>query len=308
MISTPTVFVTGAGASASYGMPQGAALFHEAHKLEPAHALYQMLLKLNIGVGNLNAFIEDIRAHPENSIDAFLETRREDKTTLMVGRHVIAGLLGERLSRGVGGRHDPSDDWLPYLFRQMRSGASTWREFSEGNRARFVTFNFDTVLEDRLVDFVRRAFVDGRGADVKETVDSWVTHVHGRLPTPHPTDEFKIRDYGSNNAWREWIKVAATHVTIIIDSIADATMRAAQESIQSSQIICFLGFSYHRENLTKLNLPVLLTDRQEVFGSAYELLAGEQVLVRSRFRGQITLGQSEHKSLDVLRHNAIFRD
>lgn len=76
MITTPTTFVIGAGAGCPYGLPASDGLHRAARKLASSDDLYQMLLEItNIDAVDFNSVLEDLRAHPAGSIDAFLESR-----------------------------------------------------------------------------------------------------------------------------------------------------------------------------------------------------------------------------------------
>ena len=75
MIHTPTTFVIGAGASASYGIPTAAAIFKASRNLTPIDDEYQLLLETRIAtVGSFTTFLEDLAEHPTaDSIDSFLQ-------------------------------------------------------------------------------------------------------------------------------------------------------------------------------------------------------------------------------------------
>lgn len=69
---------------------------------------------------------------------------------MKVCRLMLATVLGQTIATR---RQRPVNDWLEYIVERMRSGAATWQAFAEGNsQVRFVTFNFDSVIEDRLGD------------------------------------------------------------------------------------------------------------------------------------------------------------
>jgi hypothetical protein len=81
--------------------------------------------------------------------------------------------------------------------------------------------------------------------------------------------------------------------------------------VTSAKILCFLGFAYDRDNLSRLNLPTDLyseSGRLGIFGSAYGLSPGEQAWVSGGLGNQIQLGRTDQDCLDVPREFHIFRD
>ena len=68
-----------------------------------------------------------------------------------IGRLVMAILMGEAVTAARKHPVQDDEDWLAYLIERMLRGAPTAQRFVEGNSGvGFVTFNFDTVIEDRL--------------------------------------------------------------------------------------------------------------------------------------------------------------
>ena len=73
MITTPTTFVIGAGASKDYGLPTSVELRNEAHDLNPQDAAYQLVLEAKLCTPDqLNNVLDDLRSQGTRSIDAFL--------------------------------------------------------------------------------------------------------------------------------------------------------------------------------------------------------------------------------------------
>ena len=153
--------------------------------MNPRHSVYELLIaRVTPGSRNdehmyeVNKFIEAITAYRGDSIDAFLEDRKQFR---VIGHEVIAALMGE----AVRGRHnwnpgnvDPDEDWIGYLVGRMRSGAAGDPEgFCLGNKIKFVTFNFDTVIEDTLASYLQSFYGSPGPAALPEVI-----HVHGTLP------------------------------------------------------------------------------------------------------------------------------
>ena len=323
MITTPTTFIVGAGGSKPYGFPLGSELTSEIRELRVQSDIFQALRTPRLDergipsippiatLEGLNGMLDDLRDHPAESIDAFLESRQEDDVIGRIGKALIAAVMG-RTSLAVR-KHQPKpdEDWVRYITNAMCQGAATWRDFTK-NRVTFVTFNFDQVIEERLTKALRSHY---RAADeqLREMLLSVpVHHVHGVLPPLVYADGV----YNSNNfgdvsqEWIRWIDLAATKINVIHDTIDDAVTSAAKRSIYEATVVCFLGLRYHVLNLARLDIPKTIKgdSYQTVFGSAKGLLAGEQALVRERFRGHIILGSENADALLFLRSNYVIRD
>jgi hypothetical protein len=312
MIATPTTFVIGAGASHAFGLPTAPQLRSKATGLVPRSTMYQLLIASGtVKPQAVNEFLEDLRQHPAPSIDAFLESRQHDETAMRIGHLLIAILMADSLLADLKRR--PGDqDWLGYIIERMRRGASrTWQEFANRNAGlRFITFNFDTVIETRLRDAFRAIF---RGlvseADVESAMSAFpILHVHGELP-PLPSSPPMPDPFGQfPKEWLDWPERAASALRVVTDEIDPDTVVAAHDGMRSAEIVCFLGFAYAPENLTRLSLPKAFQGRSpSIYGSAYGMRHGEQAWVIGRLP-TITLGSMQGTCLDILRDFHIFRD
>lgn len=322
MITLPTTFVIGAGASQPYGWPLGAALMQSARDVHPQSAEHMLAVRAvramdrerQMSTAEASAIVTrvvaDIRQHPARSIDAYLETRQRDEQAMRVGRLLLAILLGE--SR-AGRPNDPpinGDDWLGYVFDQMLEGAPTAQAFAEGNaNVRFVTFNFDSVIEQRLSADVRRAY-PGDDIEPDSYLLSPVIHVHGRLPDL-PASLLTFNDvHGFPADWSDWPIGAAQRINVILDDIDEGVLQAARQAVQGSIIVCFLGFHYAKTNLTRIGLTpeAQRQRRQTMFGSAFGFSDGERARVAQARLPNIELAPPDHGCLATLRRSFIFRD
>lgn len=307
MIRTPTTFVIGAGASFPYGLPIGQELVRRARKLQSSHPdIYQLIVRSSITPNELNAFLEDLNKHTAESIDSYLETRETEKTTMKVGKYVIAGLMAEELRLPI--KIPRTGDWLGYVFAQMREGTDTAKDFAEQNKnVTFVTFNFDTIIEDRFRHDLSRTFKDWKDEIPR------VIHVHGTLAST-PVEEMARNvisphftpDFSPN--WKEWLMEASASINIILDDIPDETLSSVRTAIRNASVVCFLGFAYATGNLARLGIPDTLKWHAKIFGSAYKVFPGHQHTIRERFHQDIQLGHQDHDCLNVLLHLPIFQD
>jgi hypothetical protein len=320
VISTPTTFVIGAGASKGLlDLPTATDLRAEALALRPESLTFQLLLNLagqptpewpGIDLASLETVLDDLRDHPAPSIDAYLESRQPDARTMQIGRTLIALLLGLAIVKARTHSTAPAEDWLGYVIERMRRGAATPAEFAAGNAGvKFVTFNFDSVIEDRLSNAVRAIYRYPAGQDLTAALDvCQVTHVHGRIPPP---PEVPIGPSVSNlhPEWRAWPTEAAKRVNVVLDTIDVGLLHTARETVRGAHVLCFLGFSYDRGNLERLDVATAVQQarKPEVFGSAFGLTPGEKTWVHARMPG-IELGHSGMGCRETLANFYVFRD
>lgn len=230
MIKTATTFIVGAGASRSYGLPVGIELKRKAIELKPRSSVFQLLMACGFRAEHITSVVADLQQHPAPSIDAFLETRQQSESTMRVGRALIAGVLGEIVlsKRLIPSKSD--DDWLAYVIERMHRGAPTWEHFVGGNKnARFVTFNFDSIIEDRITAAVNQIYDDARASEAAIRFNRTnVVHVHGQLPSiPQSPIEDQITG-GVTQEWKRWLPEASGRINVVLDAIPDDALEAAR--------------------------------------------------------------------------------
>ena len=147
MITRPTVFVLGAGASHPYGFPLGQGLLNEVvRELSNADGeFHHEVCAVIREVERVKAFARDLRLCGRSSIDAFLETRQE---FVDVGKAAIARVLSEYESDGRLTHDRPDEGWYHYLFDRMLTRSP---DDFRNNRLCVVTFNFERSFERALV-------------------------------------------------------------------------------------------------------------------------------------------------------------
>ena len=327
MIRRPTTFVVGAGASNDYGLPTSVELRMEANSLTPQHRAYQLIHRNGLCTpAQLNEVLEDLRSQGTTSIDEFLFARQDDAITMKVGRALIALLLARYFLRvsspdKLGG----SRDWLGYIIGKMQSGAPDCEAFARGNaEVRFVTFNFDSIIEDRLEKAIRNLYRGAAEAHFQKTVSAihrQIIHVHGQLPPPPHSDSQLAFDgepvdpFANLSEWIEWLSSAPSQIRVVLDQIEDNILVATQRAVKRSEILCFLGFAYARDNLTRLGFPNAI-DRgvddeivsRHIFGTAFRMRPGEAAWVADKLTSRALLGGESEECVDFLRNHYIFRD
>ena len=313
MIHTPTTFVIGAGASCVHGLPTGNQLLKRARDLTAQSEIFQLLLQTGVPLEHLDAFIAGIKRSAVRSIDSYLEKRQQRPATIEAGKAVIAALMGSAIYDASKQTHSGGEDWLDELIEQMHQGAPDWKAFSEHNSAvRFVTFNFDRIIEDRLGEIVTGLYERVTAQQVAKAFP--VTHVHGQLPPVPSVPLISSQFNGFSGEWPRWVTTARAEIRVAHESVPSPVTQEAREAVRRSHILCFLGFAYDPANLDRLDLagassvlPPNAKKEREVYGSAFGLPPGRQSNVQTRFQGKVKLGKADEQCRDILLNYHVLR-
>ena len=259
MITKPTTFVVGAGASKDYGLPTSVELRQEAQRLNPQHPAYQLILTAKLCTPEqLNKILDDLCNQGTSSIDEFLFARQDDEVTMRVGRALIALLLADHLPRVSSpdalGAWPP--DWLGYIIGKMHSGAPNCETFVKGNaEVRFVTFNFDSIIEERLEKALRnlyRGAAEGNLRDTVRAIHGQVIHVHGQL-TPPPRFPLRFDAFSYPTEWIDWLSSARSEIRVVLDQIEDHTLLTCGWRIRKNSIYRSIFMSREPEPSAKFS-------------------------------------------------------
>jgi hypothetical protein len=323
MITIPTVFVLGAGASAPYGYPTGGQLrdwiLADLHKRGP---VLEQLFGLRFLPDDLRLFAKRFRTADPESIDDFLG-RHPDDTAM--GKALIAAelvpyenesRLFDTWSSDLAGlsdedqRRERAGRWYSYLWQRLMK-TPTFEQL-EGNRVSFITFNYDRSLEQYLFTVVKETY-DKDGPSCAGMVSHFpIIHVYGQLGKLDWQDADKGRAY-SPTVTNDRLHLAADSVKILSEGSEDSTeFGQARDLLLHANRVFFLGFGYHRENLRRLGVPGVLCrdrppsagNRAETAGTAFGLKRGERRAAKGLFKGTLDdLGPEDQDCLLFLREN-----
>lgn len=297
MITTPTVFILGAGASAPYGYPTAKELKRDIlDSLKDEQNMdFQTLVSCGFEPEDIDNFRQNFFLSSQNSVDAFLERRTE---YINVGKAAIA----QQLIKAEDVTNIPKlfeDGWYSYLLNRMDC---KFEDF-ENNKISFITFNYDRSLEF----FLAIALLSRYGKnleDISSILKSIpIIHVYGQLGALdwQSTDRDQIREYGTSD-YPNNIKKAASGIKIVSEAESNDTpaLLQARKLIMKSDRIIFLGFGYHAENMDRLKLP--LENALKFFGgSAMGLTETERNhLTHAKYHG-LHLGDPHWDALRYLR-------
>jgi hypothetical protein len=294
MITKPTLFILGAGASIPYGFPSGAALrdrICEAADNKSSGLAYTMFKHSGFNVEQVYEFATAFRNSRLASIDAFLSKRREFSD---IGKLVIAALLIPN-EREYEFNLTKDDDWYFYLWNALVSNVSDISELSH-NQLQIFTFNYDRSLERYLHIAIMNTFNVGNDEAIVALSGFNIQHVYGSLGLYGHVDDFEnsVRAYLGDNS-KEAIEVAASEIRVIPEARSDDEIFVkAKEAFLWAKHVCFLGFGFDTLNVERLGFKDLAMQNSveylpsKIITSAYGKTFGEIELAR-----ELILGDSQ---------------
>jgi hypothetical protein len=281
MIKAKTVFVLGAGAHCPYGLPDGAELIRKIVQMLPSDAndrnsafrdcffeLYQNKIG-SIGI-SLMDFKHRLTFAGQRSIDGFLAANAKEKGFPEIGKLAVARVLlplefsadFSFLRRTEPGRVD--QDWMSFLFSHMLEGCvnKTIEYFLDANKLSFVTFNYDRTLEHFLHVRLVNSFGISPELALEKAKKFKIVHVYGSLgefsteALSHKAATIRARPPGPRDPFTptEYREAANSIRLMYDDRISDQLIADAKEEILSAEVVCFLGFGFDPDNITRLEL------------------------------------------------------
>jgi hypothetical protein len=274
VISTPTTLVLGAGASAPYGPPTGDRLRTMIldQCRQEGGAWMESFKELGIEPGGVMEFRNTFWKSSQQSIDAFLEYRRE---FLEVGKTAIARALvphedEDRLFTEFTGA------WYHYLFSALSAPPDRFAE----NKLSIVTFNYDRSIEQflfvALQNTHRLSYEDA--ATLVGSIP--IVHMYGQLGSLPWQRTRGPRPYAPDlNA--NALRTARDQIRLVFEGPdSDDRVARAQTLIREAEKVYFLGFSYAALNMERLAVDPV---GRAVIGTALGLEQAEKVAIQQRW-------------------------
>lgn len=302
MIHRRTVFILGSGASAPFGFPLGRSLLlRVVDWIQRREAnLYQVLAGCGFSDGHMQDFARELEMSMQPSVDAFLENRPE---FLEVGKASIAAALipYEAESNLLRSRSEPH--WYEYLFSRL---GPTRADYEQGELS-VITFNYDRSFEHFLFLSLRASF-GLLGDECKSLLQVVpVVHVYGQLGA---------LDYISPDGRRYYpdltpqiVKKYSKEIRIVHEGLPDdPQFKQAHDWLSKAEVVCFLGFGYHKSNVERLRLD-LVQQGAPVYGSVYGMMSSEVDGIRPMFakhRDRLMFGTNSQDVLLFLRNSPVF--
>jgi hypothetical protein len=284
MITTKTVLVLGAGASAPYEFPTGDALIRGIRDLAGSldteswcigfleymnhHVPKEALSRCDLAT-RMKALSTELRQARPFSIDEFLG-RRPDLAD--AGRLVISICLlqAEHKSEAKLQSDGTPGHWYDYLKSKLVGSAETLGH----DQLRLITFNYERSLEHFLYQslgpyYSRALTEDAYTAAIKQFR---FLHIYGSLgPLPWQSATGAV-PYGAQG-YQE-ILTATKSVKVLHQGAEDAVQqnfKTAQEWLQWADRVLFLGFGFHKDNVERLKLREIHKGAKEISGTCKAL-------------------------------------
>lgn len=312
MFQRRTVFVLGAGASATYGFSTGRQLLGSARGHTP-ESLSGFTAR-SVSIIDARPLLQAITDTLLPSIDAMLEHRQE---LWSAGKRFISALLIRQEETFRQTIRDIPDDWLSWVFERMSMGCSDINAFS-ANPVSFVTFNYDRLLEHRLTK--------GLAARYRLTVEEAsnvfrqipVVHLHGSIgplfQSPDRNAEAAIPFGGDTNPEVNGVGLAMACAERTIKIVYEANpesddFRRAHRLLRDSEQVIFLGFAFARSNVERLGVDEI-SERAPVLCSAFGMTDAEiaEYVVKSfphHLEHSIQVGRNNESLLEFFRNRVV---
>jgi hypothetical protein len=292
MITRKTVFVLGAGAHCPYGLPDGNSLTKSIVQMLPDSTTVstnefsdQFFEAYSTHVADIRRKIAEFRNRldqaGQNSIDSFLATFAHRETYPEIGKFAVAKLLLPLEFKTSFARitRIPDKDWLSYLFSYMQQGCLTSAdEFIERNNATFVTFNYDRTLEYFFFHRLRYSYDLSATEALDKSKKISIVHVYGSL------GNFEENLIVKRSFTPAEIRAAGSSIRLMYeDRNVHSEIESAKDALSQTDCVCFLGFSFDPDNLTRLELPAHCAGKA-LYASRYKMPDGEWGRVRAEFQ------------------------
>lgn len=301
MITHPTVFILGAGASNPYGFSTGAELKNNIQQLN-VEKLIESVNNTKLTSNDwkvtliphksiLRDFFEDLKRSGANSVDAFLENKQRYE---MLGKALISlELIKSEIEDEL---YVQAGNWYRYLYHNYLK--EPFEDFPDNNVS-FITFNYDRSLETFLFNAIKSDY-DKTEEEVVSVLDSIpIIHLHGTLGDLPFKSSKNSRKY-ENKITKENIEICERNIKIVHEvNSEDPEFMKAHDLISKAYYVWFLGFSYDKRNVHRLKLPDLLENAKVVLGTTYGFRKGEIMNIANLLNGRISMGYFRQE-LDTL--------
>jgi len=254
MITVPTVFVLGAGASQPYEFPSGNDLrLHIFERYASVQGRANIVINTTpFGRAEIDRFIVALRFSGFRSVDAFLERRPEfmDIGKAMMGIELLHDEVHETLWRN-------DSNWLTHLFGAMVG--NSLEEFAD-NKVSFITFNYDRTIEHFLFVSLKNAF--GRSEDETAAVVRKIpiVHLHGKLGHLPWQNQKTMIEYGDNQIDARKMQIVTSQIKVVHEELTDgrdSDFAEAKDLLGKAIKVYLMGFGFGTRNVQRLGLSDL---------------------------------------------------
>ncbi len=303
MITEPTVFILGAGASKPYGYPTAGELRDAI--IDNFLPTYQKVVEERYGVKdtvNTNQYkkfkrlIEYFEKSDCKSIDLFLTRNKE---FIDNGKFIIAFMIAnyEIESSKISRSSYRQSDWYFELYNEALTdeiiNPEELEKFFENNIT-FITFNYDRVLDYRLYNSVKFSFLNKTDLVPKIFEKYKPLHVYGSIL---PTDLIfnSSPKYGDEGVIGY---IDENYSNISVSYNERSRIEEAQEIIAKSKRIFFLGFGFSKENMDIFNWDEILTEDHKIYGTVKGIAPKKKLEIKAYFSVNTSIKEDNIKLYD----------
>ncbi len=298
MLRTKTVLILGAGSSCELGFPDGNTLlgkiaeslgmkFERNGQIAGSPSLLEAFKRHHAAhapQSEINGYLSaGWRLHDAaiiaRSIDNAIDQNDGDDLVATVGKMAIAHQIGldEDTSRLRRTSHEPHifewdplrETWL-FPFAQMLTTDVRRSEVERiFDNLSVISFNYDRSFEAFLPTILHHAYgihaVEAQALCARLEV----LHPYGSLgPLPWQSQTPEAVEFGAAST-QPIEKISATLRTFTEQVASDGIVGRLQQMIAEAGSLIFLGFGFHRQNMTLLT-PMVDSDIRRVFGTVYK--------------------------------------
>jgi hypothetical protein len=307
MLSESTVIILGAGSSVEFGLPSGPELkdrvrteldfwFSDHGQLERGNMAFYQLLAAKIGKQHVIPVSRVIvRGIPSfGSIDDFLSCHAEDEKVMLVGKMAIAWVIAKAEQTSVikelsnensVDRIDAEErvrrTWIGPFVQLLATGVSRSKASTIFSKLSIISFNYDRCFECILHELVQPTF----NLDEKQAAEVMkgllMVRPYGGLGNLHCSDETSNTPLGPSLS--DTFELSQRIRVYTEDMSEHPALGAARTALSNAKTVIFLGFGYHKQNMSLLRIPSGQRPAR-VYATAFQ----EPMPARNTIMGRIT--------------------
>lgn len=268
MIYRNTVLIVGAGGSAPYGFPTDSRLRNEilAAVRDEHSDIYQTLITGDhFSPYDLLPFHNRLQRADTETIDKFLKDLSHESH---LGKAAIAAVLSQYEDPDTLQLAD-GDHWYQYLVNSLVT-ACPFDDFKRNNLS-IISYNYDRSLEHYLHTSLVNLYgkVSAEIARILQSIP--IVHLHGVLSRLPWQARHNTREYRPESTINE-ILSSASMIQMVHEAGPCEALEIAGHYIAQAEIIIFIGFGYHQDNLDRLHVCLqTVRPNTDIVGTGYGL-------------------------------------